>query len=241
MRIFKYNNYIKLEYYISSIIFCSVCGLGAFSYAINRTAFFNSMIVMPMISVIIPFILYRLYLILLNKKLELSKSVYNIILTIFIIGMFSSISVSVNNFTNFYIPVSNNFYNYMQTKDDEKNSITYTATQFLKEYGYNGAASFGTVFNYGYANLGWTNSLILPPMSIWGTTTFPYTNAIKIFLDKNPDMFFLDKTAIFAYGKASIDFINDKSLWQFYQYVENYYTNIPTKYEKDGLYLYRLK
>lgn len=89
MRIFKYNNYIKLEYYIPSIIFCSVCGLGVFSYAINRTAFFNSMIVMPMISIIIPFILYRLYLILLNKKSELSKSVYNIILTIFIIGMFS--------------------------------------------------------------------------------------------------------------------------------------------------------
>ena len=233
MKIFNDNNYIKLEYYTPSIIFCSICGLGVYSYAINRTAFFNSMIIMPMISIIIPFILYRLY-ILLNKKSELSKSAYNIILTIFIIGMFSSISVSVNNFTNFYNPVSNNFYNYMQTKNDEKNSITYTVTEFLKEYGYNGEASFGSVFTYGYANLGWTNSLIFPAMSIWGTPTYPFTNAVKTFLDKKPDIFFLDKTPYF-------NFIKDETLSNFYKYVENYYTNIPTKYEKYGLYLYSLK
>lgn len=226
MRIFKYNNYIKLEYYISSIIFCSVCGLGAFSYAINRTAFFNSMIVMPMISVIIPFILYRLYLILLNKKSELSKSVYNIILTIFIIGMFSSISVSVNNFTNFYIPVSNNFYHYMQTKDDEKNSITYTATQFLKEYGYNGVVSFGGAFVYGYANLGWTNSLILPNESDWWNPSFGYSNVVRMFLDKKPNIFFSSKTLINISSFYQNQSYND-SVKLFNKYVENYYTNIP--------------
>ena len=66
MRIFN-NGDIKLKYYIPSIIYISVCALGVYAYAINRTAFFNSMVLMPMISIIIPFILYRLYL-LLNKK-----------------------------------------------------------------------------------------------------------------------------------------------------------------------------
>ena len=240
MRIFN-NGDIKLKYYIPSIIYISVCALGVYAYAINRTAFFNSMVLMPMISIIIPFILYRLYL-LLNKKSELSRSLYNIILTIFIIGIFSSISISVNNFTNFYNPVSNNFYNYMQTKDDEKNSITYTATEFLKEYGYNGVASFGSVFAYGYANLGWTNSLILPPMSIWGTTTFPFTNAVKIFLDKNPNIFLLDKKSTLFYAEWSSKDSKETTLLHFLDYyIENYYTNITTKYEEYGFYLYMLK
>lgn len=240
MRIFN-NGDIKLKYYIPSIIYISVCALGVYAYAINRTAFFNSMVLMPMISIIIPFILYRLYL-LLNKKSELSLSLYNIILTIFIIGIFSSISISVNNFTNFYNPVSNNFYNYMQTKDDEKNSITYTATEFLKEYGYNGVASFGSVFAYGYANLGWTNSLILPPMSIWGTTTFPFTNAVKIFLDKNPNIFLLDKKSTLFYAELSSKDSKETTLLHFLDYyIENYYTNITTKYEEYGFYLYMLK
>ena len=240
MRIFN-NGDIKLKYYIPSIIYISVCALGVYAYAINRTAFFNSMVLMPMISIIIPFILYRLYL-LLNKKSGLSRSLYNIILTIFIIGIFSSISISVNNFTNFYNPVSNNFYNYMQTKDDEKNSITYTATEFLKEYGYNGVASFGSVFAYGYANLGWTNSLILPPMSIWGTTTFPFTNAVKIFLDKNPNIFLLDKKSTLVYAEWSSKDSKETTLLHFLDYyIENYYTNITTKYEEYGFYLYMLK
>uniref|UniRef100_UPI00259AE661 hypothetical protein n=1 Tax=uncultured Brachyspira sp. TaxID=221953 RepID=UPI00259AE661 len=240
MRIFN-NGDIKLKYYIPSIIYISVCALGVYAYAINRTAFFNSMVLMPMISIIIPFILYRLYS-LLNKKSELSRSLYNIILTIFIIGIFSSISISVNNFTNFYNPVSNNFYNYMQTKDDEKNSITYTATEFLKEYGYNGVASFGSVFAYGYANLGWTNSLILPPMSIWGTTTFPFTNAVKIFLDKNPNIFLLDKKSTLVYAEWSSKDSKETTLLHFLDYyIENYYTNITTKYEEYGFYLYMLK
>ena len=192
MRIFN-NGDIKLKYYIPSIIYISVCALGVYAYAINRTAFFNSMVLMPMISIIIPFILYRLYL-LLNKKSELSLSLYNIILTIFIIGIFSSISISVNNFTNFYNPVSNNFYNYMQTKDDEKNGYTYIVTEFMKEYGFNGIASFGGAFVYGYANLGWTNSLILPNESDWWNPSFGYSNAIKIFMDNKPNIFFSGKT-----------------------------------------------
>ena len=56
MRIFN-NGDIKLKYYIPSIIYISVCALGVYAYAINRTAFFNSMVLMPMISIIIPFIL----------------------------------------------------------------------------------------------------------------------------------------------------------------------------------------
>ena len=237
MRIFN-NGDIKLKYYIPSIIYISVCALGVYAYAINRTAFFNSMVLMPMISIIIPFILYRLYL-LLNKKSELSLSLYNIILTIFIIGIFSSISISVNNFTNFYNPVSNNFYNYMQTKDDEKNGYTYIVTEFMKEYGFNGIASFGGAFVYGYANLGWTNSLILPNESDWWNPSFGYSNAIKIFMDNKPNIFFSGKT-LNVYSFYHNQNYND-SVDLFNKYVENYYTNITTKYEEYGFYLYMLK
>ena len=237
MRIFN-NGDIKLKYYIPSIIYISACALGVYAYAINRTAFFNSMVLMPMISIIIPFILYRLYL-LLNKKSELSLSLYNIILTIFIIGIFSSISISVNNFTNFYNPVSNNFYNYMQTKDDEKNGYTYIVTEFMKEYEFNGIASFGGAFVYGYANLGWTNSLILPNESDWWNPSFGYSNAIKIFMDNKPNIFFSGKTlnVLSFYHNQNY---ND-SVDLFNKYVENYYTNITTKYEEYGFYLYMLK
>ena len=237
MRIFN-NGDIKLKYYIPSIIYISVCALGVYAYAINRTSFFNSMVLMPMISIIIPFILYRLYL-LLNKKSELSLSLYNIILTIFIIGIFSSISISVNNFTNFYNPVSNNFYNYMQTKDDEKNGYTYIVTEFMKEYGFNGIASFGGAFVYGYANLGWTNSLILPNESDWWNPSFGYSNAIKIFMDNKPNIFFSGKT-LNVYSFYHNQNYND-SVDLFNKYVENYYTNITTKYEEYGFYLYMLK
>ena len=237
MRIFN-NGDIKLKYYIPSIIYISVCALGVYAYAINRTAFFNSMVLMPMISIIIPFILYRLYL-LLNKESGLSRSLYNIILTIFIIGIFSSISISVNNFTNFYNPVSNNFYNYMQTKDDEKNGYTYIVTEFMKEYGFNGIASFGGAFVYGYANLGWTNSLILPNESDWWNPSFGYSNAIKIFMDNKPNIFFSGKT-LNVYSFYHNQNYND-SVDLFNKYVENYYTNITTKYEEYGFYLYMLK
>ena len=237
MRIFN-NGDIKLKYYIPSIIYISACALGVYAYAINRTAFFNSMVLMPMISIIIPFILYRLYL-LLNKKSELSLSLYNIILTIFIIGIFSSISISVNNFTNFYNPVSNNFYNYMQTKDDEKNGYTYIVTEFMKEYGFNGITSFGGAFVYGYANLGWTNSLILPNESDWWNPSFGYSNAIKIFMDNKPNIFFSGKT-LNVYSFYHNQNYND-SVDLFNKYVENYYTNITTKYEEYGFYLYMLK
>ena len=237
MRIFN-NGDIKLKYYIPSIIYISACALGVYAYAINRTAFFNSMVLMPMISIIIPFILYRLYL-LLNKKSGLSRSLYNIILTIFIIGIFSSISISVNNFTNFYNPVSNNFYNYMQTKDDEKNGYTYIVTEFMKEYGFNGIASFGGAFVYGYANLGWTNSLILPNESDWWNPSFGYSNAIKIFMDNKPNIFFSGKT-LNVYSFYHNQNYND-SVDLFNKYVENYYTNITTKYEEYGFYLYMLK
>ena len=237
MRIFN-NGDIKLKYYIPSIIYISACALGVYAYAINRTAFFNSMVLMPMISIIIPFILYRLYL-LLNKKSGLSRSLYNIILTIFIIGIFSSISISVNNFTNFYNPVSNNFYNYMQTKDDEKNGYTYIVTEFMKEYGFNGIASFGGAFVYGYANLGWTNSLILPNESDWWNPSFDYSNAIKIFMDNKPNIFFSGKT-LNVYSFYHNQNYND-SVDLFNKYVENYYTNITTKYEEYGFYLYMLK
>lgn len=237
MRIFN-NGDIKLKYYIPSIIYISVCALGVYAYAINRTAFFNSMVLMPMISIIIPFILYRLYL-LLNKKSELSLSLYNIILTIFIIGIFSSISISVNNFTNFYNPVSNNFYNYMQTKDDEKNGYTYIVTEFMKEYGFNGIASFGGAFVYGYANLGWTNSLILPNESDWWNPSFGYSNAIKIFMDNKPNIFFSGKTLNVSSFYHNQNYNDSVDL--FNKYVENYYTNITTKYEEYGFYLYMLK
>ena len=237
MRIFN-NGDIKLKYYIPSIIYISVCALGVYAYAINRTAFFNSMVLMPMISIIIPFILYRLYL-LLNKKSELSLSLYNIILTIFIIGIFSSISISVNNFTNFYNPVSNNFYNYMQTKDDEKNGYTYIVTEFMKEYGFNGISSFGGAFVYGYANLGWTNSLILPNESDWWNPSFGYSNAIKIFMDNKPNIFFSGKTLNVSSFYHNQNYNDSVDL--FNKYVENYYTNITTKYEEYGFYLYMLK
>ncbi len=239
MKIFRNSNYIKLEYYFPSIIFCSISALGVYTYAINRTAFFNSMIIAPMISIIIPFILYKLYELLLNKKLALSKSVYNILLSIFIIGILSTVSISVNNFTNIFYPISNDFLYYMQTKNDEKNSVTYYVTEFMKEYGYNGIASFGGPFVYGYANLGWTNSLILPNESDWWNPNFGYSNAVKIFLDRKPNIFFSYKTLkIYSFynNKNDNDYANI-----FNEYVQTYYTNISTKYDEFGLYLYKLK
>ena len=79
-------------------------------------------------------------------------------------------------------------------------------------------------------------------MSIWGTTTFPFTNAVKIFLDKNPNIFLLDKKSTLFYAEASSKDSKETTLLHFLDYyVENYYTNITTKYEEYGFYLYMLK
>ncbi len=178
MKIFKNYYHKNIKNYYPAIIYISVSALGVFSYCINRTAFFNSTIIFPMILIIIPFLLYRLHIIYFNvyKNTDFNQ-ITNVTLSLFIIGMVFTMFMSVNNYNIFYkylnkldnnifkeTNVSNIFYNYMinKNKNDGRDIII---TEFMKKYGYNGIASFGGYFEYGYANLNWTNSLILPNIS----------------------------------------------------------------------------
>lgn len=240
MRIFNFGYSEKFKPYSSSIIFCSVCGLGLYCYYMNRSDIIHHMIAVASLSVIIPFSLYRLNIILFSIKEENIKNykyILNIIKSIFFIYSLIIIFISISNFTNILNP---NFYKQISAKNDEKNGITYIITEYMKKYGYDGIASFGGAFVYGYANLGWTNSLILPNESDWWNPSFGYSNAVKIFLDKKPDMFlseqYLKNLDVFYHNKE-----NEQSIYLFNRFVNLNYTNIPTEYEKHGFYLYKLK
>lgn len=214
MRIFNFGYSEKFKPYSPSIIFCSVCGLGLYCYYMNRSDIIHHMIAVASLSVIIPFSLYRLNIILFSIKEEYIKNykyMINIIKSIFFIYSLIVIFISISNFTNILNP---NFYKQISAKNDEKNGITYIITEYMKKYGYDGIASFGGAFVYGYANLGWTNSLILPNESDWWNPSFGYSNAVKIFLDKKPDMFlseqYLKNSDVFYHNKE-----NEHSIYLF--------------------------
>ncbi len=240
MKIFNFVNNEKFKPYSSSIIFSSVCGLGLYCYYMNRSDITHHMIVVASLSIIIPFSLYRLNIMLFSMKeydIKNYKYIFNIIKAIFFIYSIVIIFISISNFTNILSP---NFRKHILTKNDEKNGITYTITEYMKKYGYDGIASFGGAFVYGYANLGWTNSLILPNESDWWNPSFGYSNAIKIFLDKKPDIFlsekYLKNLDVFYHNEE-----NERSIYLFNRFVNMNYTNIPTEYESYGFYLYKLK
>lgn len=240
MRIFNFVYSEKFKPYSSSIIFCSVCGLGLYCYYMNRSDITHHMIAVGSLSVIIPFSLYRLNIMLFSMKEEDIKNykyILNIIKAIFFIYSIIVIFISISNFTNILNP---NFYKYMHSKNDEKNGITYIITEYMKKYGYDGIASFGGAFVYGYANLGWTNSLILPNESDWWNPSFGYSNAVKIFLDKKPDMFlseqYLKNLDVFYHNEE-----NERNIYLFNRFINLNYTNIQTEYERYGFYLYKLK
>lgn len=239
---FRKNSATNMKNYTPALVYCSISALGAYSYYINRSAFFNAMIIIPMVSIMLPFILYKLHVFLklfACKKINNCQFIKNITLTIFIIGFYSAISLSVNNISNIWRPVNPDFYNYMSKKNDEKNGVSYIMTEYMKKYGYNGISSFGGAFVYGYANLGWTNSLILPNESDWWNPSFGYSNAFRVFLDIKPDLFFSSKTlsnASFYYNEDCQNSVNN-----YNEYINFNYTNLTTEYEINGLYMYKLK
>lgn len=237
IKIFNFRYNTKLKSYSPSIIYCSVCGLGLYCYYINRSDIIHHMIVASSLSVMIPFMLYRLNILLLSLQNNNKNYRYNIIKKLFVIFSIIVIFMCISNFINL---LNINFYKDMHAKNDERNGITHIVTEYMKKYGYNGIASFGGTFIYGYANLGWTNSLILPNESDWWNPSFGYSNAVKIFLDKKPEMFFskqyLENLDVFYHNEE-----NEHGIYLFNRYINMNYTNIPTGYEKYGFYLYKLK
>ncbi|MEI0700661.1 hypothetical protein [Brachyspira intermedia] len=251
MRIFKNNYHQNIKNYYPTIIYISVSALGVFSYCINRTAFFNSTIIFPMMLIIMPFLLYRLHILYFNLYKNTNfQQIKNITLSLFIIGMLFTMFMSVNNYNIFYkylfnklddnifkeTNVSTTFYNYMINKD-KSDGRDVIITEFMKKYGYNGIASFGGYFEYGYANLNWTNSLILPNISDWWNPSFGYSNAIKIFLDKQPNIFLSEEKIYDPPFYINNDYIS--CINNFNEFIKKNYTNIPTEYQKYNLYIYK--
>ncbi|MEI0581486.1 hypothetical protein [Brachyspira pilosicoli] len=253
MKIFKNYCHNNIKNYYPAIIYISTSALGVFSYCINRTFFLHSVIIFPMILIIIPFLLYRLHM--LYSKIYRNKNftqLKNITLSLFIIGTMFTMFMSVNNYNIFCkylfnvlnkdipknITTSYTFDRYMINKHRGKGFDT-VITEFMKKYGYNGIASFGGYFEYGYANFNWTNSLILPNMSDWWNPSFGYSNAVKIFLDKKPDIFLSERKLYYqSFYNNNDDIIN---INKFNEFVNNNYTNIYTEYEKYNLYIYSKK
>ncbi|WP_307970762.1 hypothetical protein [uncultured Brachyspira sp.] len=225
MRIFNFGNNTKIKPHSPTIIYCSICGLGLYCYYINRSDIIHHMIVASSLSVMIPFALYRLNILSLSLKDNNKNYEYNINIIKNIFAIFSIIVIfmCISNFINL---LNKNFYNDIRAKNDEINGIAHIVTEYMKKYGYNGIASFGGTFIYGYANLGWTNSLILPNESDWWNPSFGYSNAVKIFLDKKPDMFFskqyLENLDVFYHNEE-----NERSICLFNRYINMNYTNIP--------------
>lgn len=243
MKIFGLRRNLKYKSYSSSAIYCCACGLGLYCYFMNRSDIGHHMIAVSSLSVMIPFIFYRLNILLLylkDDKLKNSEYLFNIFKTVFVLYSIIAMFMSITSFINIYNPMKDNFYKNMRTKNDEKNGISYIVTEYMEKYGFNGIPSFSGAFVYGYANLGWTNSLILPNESDWWNPSFGYSNAVKIFLDKKPDMFFAGQylqNFDFYYRNKE----NESSIYLFNRYINMNYTNIPTEYEKYGFYLYNLK
>ncbi|KLI52864.1 hypothetical protein [Brachyspira hyodysenteriae] len=243
-KMFIFNNKIfnEIKYYYPIIICICILALGLNSYTINRYNFSHNAIILPMLVIIVPFILYKLDNFIYNNSIMNKKFYYikNIILYTFIIMLFFCGYLSIVNFTNFYSNNTSKFLSYLTEKNYEKNGVSEITTEYMNKYGYDGIISFGGPFVYGYANLGWTNSLILPNESDWWNPEFGYTKAVNLFLDKNPDVFLslgtLENMSYYYYNSN-----DNNSILFFNNYVSENYTNIKTEYEKYNLYFYKKK
>ena len=175
----------------------------------------------------------------LNNSLENDIiCIKNIFIYLFILTILLSGYISFSNFSNLYSNNFNKFYTYLIDKNYEENGITKKVTDYMSKYAYNGIVSFGGPFIYGYANLGWTNSLILLNESDWWNPNFGYTKAVNLFLEKDPDIFLSTKVL----DNMSVYYINsndNNSVLFFNNYVNKNYTNVKTEYEEYGLYMYK--
>lgn len=241
MNIFKKKQHLKLHIHYPILIFISILGLGLYSYNMNRYGAGHNVIVFPMLVILIPFILNKLdnSLDILNNSLENDIiCIKNIFIYLFILTILLSGYISFSNFSNLYSNNFNKFYTYLIDKNYEENGITKKVTDYMSKYAYNGIVSFGGPFIYGYANLGWTNSLILPNESDWWNPNFGYTKAVNLFLEKDPDIFLSTKVL----DNMSVYYINsndNNSVLFFNNYVNKNYTNVKTEYEEYGLYMYK--
>ena len=240
MLIFNNNKvFNEIEYHYPIIICICILALGLNSYTINRYGFGHNAIILPMLVIIVPFILYKLDNFIYNNSIMNSSFYYikNIILYSFMIILFFCGYLSIINFTNFYSNNTSRFLSYLTEKNYEKNGVSEITTEYMKKYGYDGIVSFGGIFVYGYANLGWTNSLVLPNETDWWNPSFGYTKAVNLFLEKDPDIFFSSDMIINLSAYYNIDDIN--SINFFNNYVATNYINIKTGYEKYNLYKYK--
>lgn len=243
MKIFNNSVDSSYEDYSSPVLFISsLIGLGVFSYSINRMAFYNNIIgVFPSV-IVCMWLLYKIHLFIISKN-RVSKTYTNVLRPFFIpillIGLFLALVFSVTNFTNLFFPLSEGTRYYFEKKNDERNSITYAITEFVKKYGYDGMPAFGGYYDYGYANLGWTNSLILPDEPDFGIRGFGYKKASEILKNHNANEFFSShitndvwEVDIKGENQVKKDFYNN--------YVKKYYTNIAEPND-NGFYLYKRK
>ena len=240
MLIFNNNKvFNEIEYHYPIIICICILALGLNSYTINRYGFSHNAIILPMLVIIAPFILYKLDNFIYNNSIMNSSFYYikNIILYSFLIMLFFCGYLSIINFTNFYSNNTTRFLSYLTEKNYEKNGVSEITTEYMKKYGYDGIVSFGGIFVYGYANLGWTNSLVLPNETDWWNPSFGYTKAVNLFLEKDPDIFFFSDMIVNFSAYDNIDDIN--SINFFNNYVSTNYVNIETGYEKYNLYMYK--
>ena len=237
MKIFNNYKHEKIKKHYVLIIYICISALGLYSYNINRYYVGHNVIIFPMLTVIVPFILNKLFrnTCVLDEGLKKKYIVYLYsFMTIMVIVLYSCSF----NFNILFSDKSKNLFSYLKTKNTEENGITSKVTEYMKKYGYNGIVSFGGPFVYGYANLGWTNSLILPNESDWWNSQLGYTKVVEMFLEKSPDVFLSGRNLDnFSYYYNNTNYVN--SINFFNNYVLKNYTNIKTEYEGYNFYFYK--
>lgn len=241
MNIFKKKQYVKLSSHYPILIYISILALGLYAYNMNRYFISNNVILFPMLVIVVPFILNKLddtISVFYNNTQTKYIYIRNTFLYLFMIIILFSGYVSFSSFSNLYSNNFNKFCKYLKDKNYEENGVSKRVTEYMKKYGYDGIVSFGGAFVYGYANLGWTNSLILPNESDWWNPEFGYSNAVYLFLKQDPDVFLsgatLENMSVYYYSSN-----DNNSVLFFNNYVSQNYTNIKTEYEKYNLYFYQ--
>ncbi|MEI0531769.1 hypothetical protein R4I97_09430 [Brachyspira pilosicoli] len=236
MSIFRGYENEKIKKHYALVIYICISALGLYSYNINRYHITHNVIVFPMLVVIIPFILNKLFsniYVLDNEE----KKKYIIYIQSFIILLILVLYTCSFNFNIVFSERSKKLFSYLKTKNTEENGITSKVTEYIKKYGYDGIVSFGGPFVYGYANLGWTNSLILPNESDWWNPQLGYTKVVEMFLEKSPDVFLSGKELYNISYYYNTNYINSVNF--FNDYVLKNYTNVKTEYEKYNFYFYQ--
>lgn len=236
MSLFRGYRNEKIKKHYALVIYICISALGLYSYNINRYHIGHNVIIFSMLAIIIPFILNKLFsniYVLDNEE----KKKYIIYIQSFIILLILVLYSCSFNFNIAFSDRAKKLFSYLETKNTEENGITSKVTEHMKKYGYDGIVSFGGPFVYGYANLGWTNSLILPNESDWWNSQLGYTKAVEMFLEKSPDVFLSEKELDNLSSYYNSNYVN--SINFFNDYVDNYYTNIKTEYEEYDLYFYK--